>query len=223
MTTATRLSLIIPVGPEEQRVPRVIKDPEHLPASWEIIVSLTSGSNLTLPERCRRIEGLPGRGAQLNRGIEAAQGRWLWLVHADSRPDDLAIGSIRDLADRNRPCLGYCDLEFEDDGPRLAGLNAVGANWRSRWLNLPYGDQGYCLRRADIIRLGGFRSDLARGEDLDLLIRARRLGLAVQRLPGRMTTSARRYRTHGWLKTTLVHQFAAVRLIRDARRSRITP
>ena len=31
------------------------------------------------------VDGLPGRGVQLNAGAELATGRWLWFVHADSQ------------------------------------------------------------------------------------------------------------------------------------------
>lgn len=223
MTPANRLSLIIPIGPQEQETPRVLARIDRLPAHWEIIVSESRHKPLPLPDHCRRIDGLPGRGVQLNRGIEASRGQWLWLLHADSLPDAQAIAGIDRITTSSEPLIAYCDLRFERDGPRLAMLNAVGANLRSRWLGLPYGDQGYCLRRSDIERLGGFREDLTRGEDLDLLIRARRQGLQLRRLPGTITTSARRYRDKGWLKTTVAHQFAAIRLIRDARRRPIEP
>lgn len=218
MSSSIPLSLIIPVGPQERARPRILDHPEQFPDTWEIIVSLTDTSPLSLPDRCRRVEGAAGRGIQLNRAIAAANGHWLWLVHADCQPDAPAIKSADKLATRNEACLGYCDLTFGRDGPWLTRLNAIGANWRSHWLNLPYGDQGYCLRHEDMDRLGGFREDLPRGEDLDLLIRAIRFGLDPRPMGGTMTTSARRYRENGWLKTTLEHQFAACRLIRDAKK-----
>ncbi len=219
MSSNIRLSLIIPVGPHERTCPRILDHLETLPDSWEIIVSLTGDSKPALPDRCRQVQGSAGRGIQLNRAINAANGHWLWLVHADCLPDKQAIRSADQLAARDQACLGYCDLRFERDGPWLTRLNAIGANWRSRWLNLPFGDQGYCLQRRLFDRLCGFREDLPRGEDLDFLIRARGLGLDLQAMRGTMTTSARRYRDKGWLKTTLAHQFAARRLIRDARKS----
>lgn len=223
MSSTTRLSLIIPVGPHERARPRLLDDPERLPASWEILVSLSSGAELSLPDRCRRVEGSSGRGIQLNRGIDASRGLWLWLVHADCLPDQRAIESVDEIASQDEQMLGYCDLRFEPDGPWLTRLNALGANIRSRWLDLPYGDQGYLVRRSDSEALGGFREDLPRGEDLDFLIRAVRHGLDVRPLDGTMTTSARRYRERGWLKTTLEHQFAARKLIRDARQGSLRP
>lgn len=223
MTPAPPLSLIVPVGPDESELPRVLARIHTLPASWEIIVSQSQGSKLGLPTRCRSVDGPAGRGLQLNRGIAAANGRWLWLLHADSVPDGSAIAGVDEQTSRNAAEIGYCNLRFEADGPRLVSLNAIGANWRSRWLALPYGDQGYCLRREDVDRLGGFRENLTRGEDLDFLIRARRFGLTLRRLSGTITTSARRYRSQGWLRTTVAHQIAAYRLIRAARRNPVVP
>jgi len=219
VTPRPPLSLIVPVGPGEHDLPHVLSGIDGLPASWEIIVSLSQGSKLPLPARCRRVEGSAGRGLQLNRGIAAATGRWLWLLHADSVPDGAAIAGVDEQKNRNAAEIGYCDLRFQADGPRLASLNALGANCRSRWFNLPYGDQGYCVRRKDVERLGGFREDLTRGEDLDFVIRGRRSGLTLRRLGGTITTSARRYRSQGWLRTTVAHQIAAFRLIRAARRN----
>jgi hypothetical protein len=85
---------------------------------------------------------------------------------------------------------------------------------------MPYGDQGLCVPAAAFARLGGFREDLERGEDLDFVVRARRAGLAVRPMGTGLETSARRYRDRGWLKTTLEHQIAAIRLIRGAKRNR---
>ena len=50
-------------------------------------------------------------------------------------------------------------------------LNAAGANLRSRWLGLPFGDQGLVLPRASFERLGGFDPALRYGEDHALVWR----------------------------------------------------
>ncbi len=223
MNAAPELSLIIPVGPQETHTPRLTESDISLPSRWEKILSLGPEMPVEPPPQWQVLQGPFGRGRQLNHAAWAATGSWLWFVHADSLPDPDAIASVsRFIQNPARRAgagvLGYSKLKFDSDGPKLTRLNALGANLRSRWLNLPYGDQGYCIRKADFVALGGFRDDLVRGEDLDFLVRARAEGLSIQAMGGTVTTSARRYGLKGWLKTTIAHQLAAFRLIRNARR-----
>lgn len=184
----------------------------------ETLVSAVDARPADLDDSIGWLTGPPGRGRQLNHGVREASGRWLWLIHADSSlPADAVetvLAFVRDPEDR----IGYCRLKFLGDGPRLTALNALGAGLRSRLLGLPYGDQGLCLPARCCDRLGGFREDLERGEDLDFILRARTAGIPVRPMPLTLFTSARRYRRQGWLRTTAAHQLAAWRLARDARR-----
>jgi GT2 family glycosyltransferase len=129
------------------------------------------------------------------------------------------VDAVSRFASETEAAIGYCRLRFGGDGPWLAGLNALGANLRSRLLKQPYGDQGLCMPKEAFDRLEGFREDLRRGEDLDFIVRAGMAGIPVRPVGATITTSARRYREQGWLRTTWRHQLAAVRLIRNARRS----
>lgn len=183
----------------------------------ELIVSATESSAIAVPADVQLILGQAGRGRQQNLGAAAASGDWLWFIHADSLLPGDALERALAFVENHDPVLGYCRLRFAPDGPGLTRLNAIGANLRSRWLGLPYGDQGLCLPRDWFHSLGGFREDLARGEDLDFLVRARREGLKLRPINITMTTSSRRYREQGWLRTTIRHQIAAIRLIRQAR------
>lgn len=217
------LSLIIPCGPLETAAPRIISSGLELPESWERILSLGPEPNIAPPPDWTLILGHAGRGAQLNRAASRASGEWLWFVHADSLPDAKAVRGVGQFILASAPRassgrLGYCRLEFDGDGPAPAAINAIGANWRSRLFDLPYGDQGLCLRKRDLIALGGFREDIERGEDLDLVVRAKAAGISIERFDGTLLTSARRYRENGWLRTTVAHQLAAIRLILAAKR-----
>jgi GT2 family glycosyltransferase len=84
-------------------------------------------------------------------------------------------------------------------------LNAGGAWLRSRWLGLPFVEQGLVLPRGIFAALGGFDTTLAHGEDHDLVWRARRGGLRLRPLRAPLYTSARRYAACGWLRTTTEH------------------
>lgn len=210
------LSVIVPIAPGETAWRNLVK---QFPPDWMLIISAAEPRPPDLPESIAWLEGLAGRGRQLNAGAREQPSGWLWFVHADSILDNSAIKRVGDWLEKAQEAIGYLDLGFQDDGPPLARLNAWGANLRSRLFGLPYGDQGLCLPRIWFERLGGFREDLDRGEDLDLVVRARRAGLHVQRIQARIFTSARRYRDHGWLRTSWQHQVNAWKLIRQARNS----
>jgi len=212
-----RISIIVPLGPGEP-VPLDLLM-QFADERFQIVVSAADAEPDSVPNGVSWLTGPAGRGRQMNRAAGAAAAPWLWFLHADSVVERSTRRAMSQFCARDENAIGYCDLEYLADGPALTALNAFGANWRSRLFGLPYGDQGLCLPAWWFERLGGFREDLERGEDLDLVVRARQAGLPVRRTGGRIHTSASRYRERGWLRTTLEHQRAAWRLIRDARAS----
>ncbi len=214
---SSQTSIIVPLGPGEP-VPRDLLM-HFADERFQLIVSAVDGEPEALPEGAAWLTGSAGRGRQMNRGARAADAPWLWFLHADSVIEKSTRRAVARFCARGEDAIGYCDLAYLADGPALTALNAFGANWRSRLAGLPYGDQGLCLPARCFRRLGGYREDLPRGEDLDLVVRARRAGLPTRRTGGRIHTSASRYREHGWLRTTLEHQVAAWRLVRNARRA----
>ena len=78
------------------------------------------------------------------------------------------------------------------------------ANLRSRWLENPYGDQGQFLSRKTFVRLGGF-TDMPLMEDYELNRRLRKIG-RIETLPVFATTSGRRWKALGAVRTTLINQ-----------------
>ncbi|MFP4335717.1 MAG: hypothetical protein ACLFQC_09640 [Wenzhouxiangella sp.] len=208
------LEIIVPAGPGEQSWRQLL---DQLPDNWPLSLSAVDPRPSDLPARVRWLQGPAGRGRQLNAAARASRARWLWFVHADCRPSNRALDLIAGLCAGNEQVLAYLDLAFLPDGPSCTALNALGANLRSRFFGLPYGDQGLCLPAAWFHRLDGFRTDLVRGEDLDFVVRARAAGLPLRRLPARIHTSARRYRDQGWWATTWAHQVNAWQLVRAAR------
>ncbi|NDY96908.1 glycosyl transferase family 2 [Wenzhouxiangella limi] len=214
------LQVIIPAGPAEVSWRGLL---EQLPPAWPVCISAVEERPAGLPDRINWLQGPAGRGLQLNAAASASRARWLWFLHADSILTEPALVQVQRLTCGTEAVLAYLDLAFLPDGPKQTALNAIGANLRSRLLGLPYGDQGLCLPAEDFRRLGGFRTDLARGEDLDFVVRARAAGLPLRRLPARIYTSARRYREQGWWKTSWRHQVNAWRLTRAARAGRRRP
>lgn len=146
-----------------------------------------------------------GRASQLNAGAQASDADWLWFLHADSRVDATTLAAAAAYVAGDPEAIGFFDLRFLDDGPRLMALNAAAANLRSRCLGMPFGDQGLLLPRPILQALGGFDPSLPEGEDHALMWRAHRMGIALRRLAATIFTSARKYAQHGWWQTIRRH------------------
>jgi hypothetical protein len=69
---------------------------------------------------------------------------------------------------------------------------------RSRWGQMPYGDQGLLIHRSLYDRIGGYRP-LALMEDVDIIQRLRRIS-RIGALGCGLTTSARRWTHRGVLQ-----------------------
>ena len=206
-----RLSVIVPLAPDETAWrPLLDQLAEGLPDDSEVILVHADAPPLSpLPSSTRstlrRIGSLTGRARQQNTGAEAARGRWLWFVHADSRLQPETLAALQRFTRRANDALGFFDLSFGRDGPRLAALNAWGANLRSHWLKMPFGDQGLVLPAHCFTALGGFDEHVRYGEDHLLVWTARRAGLPIVGVGAALRTSARKYAQHGWWRTTALH------------------
>ena len=141
------------------------------------------------------VTGPAGRGGQLRRGADQAEGDWLLFLHADTCLGDGWTGALlAHLRDRDGQA-GYFRLGFRASGlaPRIV---AGWANWRSRAFGLPYGDQGLLISRSLYDSVGGF-PDIPLLEDVAL---AQKLGGRLVALDARAWTSAERYQRDGWLR-----------------------
>ncbi|MBW6520087.1 MAG: TIGR04283 family arsenosugar biosynthesis glycosyltransferase [Desulfoarculaceae bacterium] len=145
----------------------------------------------------------PGRGAQLNHGAELASGRILLFVHADTRLPSGFAKALLDCLDETTTFAGAFRLKIKDAGLLLRFIGFC-ANLRSRFLQLPYGDQAIFIRRDDFLRLGGF-PETPIMEDFIFIKRAGKEG-RITTLPQSVTTSARRWQRKGIFHTTLINQ-----------------
>ncbi|MBK6766663.1 MAG: TIGR04283 family arsenosugar biosynthesis glycosyltransferase [bacterium] len=143
-------------------------------------------------------ETMPGRGQQLNLGAREASGDILWFFHADSTPPPRSVTKILELM-HNRPELdgGAFRLKFDRDTFAMRTI-AWGANLRSRWLSMPWGDQGLFVRRSVFLELGGF-PDWPILEDFQFQRLLARHGKTYL-LRDKLTTSARRYEKLGAMR-----------------------
>ena len=207
------ISVIIPLAPEETAWHDLLVDLSKLPDGTEILFVTSQAATLPdetpiLPNKdVRFLSSKPGRADQMNAGAKAAKGQFLWFLHADSKFAEDTLPRLLHGLQNHPASLLYFDLAFIRDATPLMFLNAWGVRFRSRILKVPFGDQGFCLARDLFGKLGGFPDHLPYGEDHIFVWKARQYGVDVQAVGAKLYTSARKYKKHGWLKTTFLHQY----------------
>jgi rSAM/selenodomain-associated transferase 2 len=165
----------------------------------DLVVSDGGSSDVTL-EVARGlgatvVEGPPGRGGQIARGVEVARAEWLLILHADTHLGPGWTDVVWNHIEAGEPMAGYFRLAFRAEGT-MPKLVAAGANLRSRWFRLPYGDQGLLLPRRLLVEVGGV-PEVPLMEDVIL---ARRLRGRIRPLNAEAHTSASRYESDGWTR-----------------------
>jgi len=152
-----------------------------------VAIARAAGATVVLAEA--------GRGRQLATGAAAGTAPWLLFLHADTMLSDGWASAARGFMATDAEKAGYFRLRLASSDPRARRVERL-ANWRSRTLGLPYGDQGLLIGRDFYDEIGGFRP-LPLMEDVDLV---RRIGRhRVVALEADAITSARRYERDGWL------------------------
>jgi len=148
------------------------------------------------------IPGPPGRACQMNLGAKRASGDILLFLHADtSLPPDFNR-HVRETLALPRVAAGAFRLNIGTPGRRLRWVERAVA-WRSRMLQLPYGDQALFLHADTFRAVDGYR-DMPLMEDV-ALVRALRARGRIAIVPVSVTTSDRRWRRLGIFRTTLIN------------------
>ncbi len=145
---------------------------------------------------CTIVKGERGRAKQLRAGADAAKGRWLLFLHADTA---LAPSWVQETerfiaTPQSRKKAAVYKLAF-DDTSRAARRVVFWARLRARVMKLPYGDQGLLISRFFYDGLGGY-PDIPLMEDVEIMRRigSRRLVL----FETEAVTSAEKYRRDGY-------------------------
>lgn len=203
MPEQPQLSIIIPVLNEadclDQSLARLVALPWVI-SYCEIIVcdggSRDDSVAIAAGYRCRIVQSDAGRALQMNRGAEAARGRQLLFLHADSAlPENL---------EEKFPLAaswGFFRLRLSDDAQVFRMIESA-INLRSRFTQVAGGDQGLFFERSFFESLGAFpRIPLM--EDIAICKSARRLTQPVV-IDSPMRSSSRRWHSNGVFKTIVL-------------------
>lgn len=210
MSALQQTSIIIPFAPDDMAWKELLGDLKSLPENTEIILVVANEKSKQdahdfLPAtKVNVISAAMGRATQMNAGAKAAKNPCLWFLHADSRVDGKCLKAL-DNFDSSKKSLGYFGLRFQNDGPRRMSINRFGVWFRSRFLGIPFGDQGFVISKSSFEMLGAYREDLSSGEDHAFVWKARNKGIQLKYLKASIQTSARKYMKYGWGKTTRMH------------------
>lgn len=194
------ISIIIPTRNEAVGIETQIKHLLSLPGAQNCEVMVCDGasadSTREISERAgaRVLLCQSNRGAQLNAGAQASNGKVLWFLHADSRPHARSLEYLQRAMQKPRVCGGNFRLCFNSDQTAARIFESIARMQRRR--GVYYGDSGIWVRREIFDRLVGFR-EWPLFEDYDFARRleavARRQRQRTDYAPLPICASARRF------------------------------
>jgi rSAM/selenodomain-associated transferase 2 len=199
-----RLSVIVPTLNEERTIAATLAAIQRGAPGAEIIVVDGGSADATGAAAsalgARVIVAPRGRARQMNEGARQAGGDVLAFVHADTIvPASFAADIAEALAD---PAVvgGRFDVTLDSAALPYRLIGCL-ISIRSRLSRTATGDQAIFVRRETFERLGGY-PDIELCEDLGFARKLKRAG-PVACLRSRVTTSARRWRRDGLIRTVL--------------------
>jgi rSAM/selenodomain-associated transferase 2 len=201
-----RISIIIPVRNEAQALAENLPALQLLRAAGHELIVVDGGSSDKGAKCCdgqvdQLLSSTPGRALQMNAGAAIATGDVLLFLHIDTRLPDTALMALAQGFEHPDILWGRFDVRLSGKR-RVFRLIEYMMNLRSRVSGVATGDQALFVRTAVFRQLGGF-PDIPLMEDVALSKRLRQLAPPLC-LRQRVTTSSRRWETHGVVQTVLL-------------------
>jgi rSAM/selenodomain-associated transferase 2 len=205
-----RISIIIPTLNEAGNIKQALASTQ--PSTNIEVIVVDGGSKDSTVEIAKSlgvkvISTAGGRAVQMNTGALAASGEILLFLHADTRLPSGFDVMIRTALQQTGTVAGAFALRIDAS---QWGLRLVewGVNWRSRFCQMPYGDQAIFLTKDLFHKIGAF-PELPIMEDFELIRSLKRNGkITIINVP--VITSARRWLQMGVCQTTLINQIIII-------------
>lgn len=165
-------------------------------ARAEIVVvdggSTDKSKEISLNYGAKFITAPRGRAVQLNAGAHLATGKYLYFLHADTRPPQDLLAWLIHAQTNNLPA-GCFRLSFDDQRPFLRLMG-----WFTRFdLNcFRFGDQSLLVAADHFQSTGGYDESMQLMEDNDLVVRLKKRA-DFEVFSAAVTTSARKYQKYG--------------------------
>ena len=152
------------------------------------------------------IEGPCSRGLQISKGVDKSRGDWILILHADT---SLSLGwSVNLLQKVDRNFAYHFKLKFKSKS-LFARILEYWVQIRSKFLGLPYGDQGLLIHRDLLNTLGGFPK-IPLMEDIALAIKLKSYTKSLDILA---YTSAEKYHKNGWFRQSVLNFFLLIQYL----------
>jgi rSAM/selenodomain-associated transferase 2 len=206
-----KISIIIPTLNESKNIKATLASTQ-VSTNVEIIV-VDGGSKDNTVEIAESlgvkvIVGYQNRACQMNAGAKSATGDILLFLHADTLLPADFDAMIRTALQQPLTTAGAFALRINAPQPGLR-LVEWGVKLRSKWFNMPYGDQAIFITKDKFNYIGGF-PELPIMEDFELIRNFKNLGNKITFIPIPVITSPRRWLRKGILQTTLINQIVII-------------
>lgn len=215
------VTLLVPTLDEERVLPELVALFERLDPKPAETMLVDGGSTDRTCEIAREagwrvIESEKGRALQINKGVEAARGEIVCVVHADTHPPSDMVQVIEETLSDKRISLASFTPVIR--GPEKTRWGTTIHNWAKTWyaplitrphlfvrgVRLLFGDHAMFFRRADFIAVGGCTPGDQVMEEADLCVKLAQRG-RVKMVPRRVYTSDRRIAEWGALKANWLY------------------
>ena len=177
-STASKLiSVIIPTLNEANAIEATISNLKKYRQTEIIIVDGGSQDQTVAIARSmgvRVLTSAASKAIQMNTGAAEALGDVLLFLHADTRLPENFENCVPAALARDEICAGAFSLGIDSDAGGLRFIERV-ANWRSRFFQMPYGDQALFVSRNLFHEIGGY-PEYPIMEDFELVRRLKQKG-----------------------------------------------
>lgn len=203
------LSVIIPVLNEANLIQGIL---QSLQVALVEVIVVDGGSHdqtvqLAKAMGVKVIETVAGRARQMNAGAKLATGEILLFLHGDTYLPQRFLPLVQRTLAQPGTVAGAFELSIAGQKLGLRWIEWT-VKWRSRLLQLPYGDQALFLKAETFHQLGGF-AEVPIMEDFEFVRHLQAHG-KIAIAPASVVTSGRRWQKLGILRTTVLNQIAVL-------------